>query len=120
MEFTGFTFPDEFPVIEHYLYMGGSASITYGSVPQERYESILQSLFSGTGMTVTTAAGDAVSSLDDVEAVSSSADFLQHGFDLSANGRTYSVFVSYAVNEHDDMIKVYAPQTMSISISEVY
>lgn len=101
--FVGFTFPDDLTAVDISLMdapvnMAGLAEVTFCPVENDRYEEILQALFSGTGMTVTNASGETVTSLDDVISPMSNDTMAQHSFRLVGTDLTYPVSVSYYPN----------------------
>ena len=120
MGITGFRFPEDLTEIDYSLWMGGSANVIYCPVENDRYDAILQSLFSDTGMTVTDPFGEAITTLDEAVSPASSNDSLQHSFVLTENDKTFAVTVIYYPNEYDDWGTIYDAQTLNISIHETY
>ena len=121
MGITGFRFPEDLTAAECKVYMGGSGiQVKYCPVEKDRYEEILQSLFSDTGLTTTNAFGDAITTLDEAVGMDSNDKKPNHGFDLNGNDRTFSVTVFYYPAEYNDGIQTYEAQTLSISINEVW
>ncbi len=117
MGITGFRFPEDLTAVECFGYMGGSAQVKYCPVEQDRYEEILQSVFSDTGMTTTDAFGNAISTLDEAIGVASTDKRLEHNFQLTENDKTFFVAVYYYPAEYDDFGKIYEAKTLDISVN---
>ncbi len=117
--FKGFSFPTDLTDVEITLYNNNGAQVIYASVDNSRYESILQSLFSGTGMTaVHSSTNAALSSLDEVKSSDTKGNYTTHSFQLKDGDTVYQVMVTYYPNEYKDLMysKTYAAQSLKISI----
>ena len=121
MGITNFRFPEDLTAVQCKVYglTGSNVDVRYCPVEQDRYEEILQSLFSDTGLTTTDQFGDTITTLDEAKGATSVADRPNHGFNLTGNDRTFYVSVYYYPTEYDDMIEVFEAKTLSITIREV-
>ena len=117
MGITGFRFPEDLTAVECLGYMGGSAQVKYCPVEQDRYEEILQSIFSDTGMTTADAFGTAISTIDEAVGAASTDERIEHKFKLTGNDRTFVVAVYYYPAEYDDSGTIYEAKTLDISVT---
>lgn len=117
--FNGFSFPTDLTDVEIAVYNDEGAQVIYAPVDNARYDSILQSLFSGTGMTaVHSSTGTELSSLDEVKSSDTKGNYTTHSFQLKNGDTVYQVAVTYYPNEYKDLMysKTYAAQSLKISI----
>lgn len=101
--FVGFSFPEDLTVVDIELLdspieIAGLAKVTFCPVANDRYEAILQALFSETGMVAKNTSGETVTTLEEVLSPFSSDTAYQHGFYLVGADLTYSVNITYYPN----------------------
>ena len=101
--FDGFTFPEDLTVSKLELMdspatVAGMVEVTFCPVEKDRYEEILQALFSGTGMTALAGTGEAAASLDDCLSILSSDEMIDHDFTFQEPDWNYSVNITYYPN----------------------
>lgn len=120
--FDGFTFPEDLTVSKLELMdspatVAGMVEVTFSPVEKERYEEILQALFSGTGMTALAGTGEAAASLDDCVSILSADEMIVHDFNFQEPDWNYSVTVTYYPNggEHG-LYGTIEAQTLYINI----
>ena len=116
--FDGFTFPEDLTVadltmVDSAATVAGSVTTVFCPVEKERYEEILQTLFSGTGMTAQTNAGETAASLDDCLSMMSNENKLEHKIYFKEPDWDYTVTVTYYPNGQDGK---YEAQTLYINI----
>ena len=116
--FDGFAFPEDLTVavltmVDSPAAIAGSVTAVFCPVEKERYEEILQTLFSGTGMTAETNAGETAASLDDCLSMFSNDNKIEHKIYFKEPDWDYNVTVTYYPNGQDGK---YEAQTLYINI----